>query len=71
MNWLISKIKLINSYFVDVVKKKSKEKKRRQHRVNNIVDNNDSNNDDDCIFSFFVLSPFYKNVGRFFLFVTG
>lgn len=66
MNWLISKIKLINSYFVNVVKKKQR-KKRRQHRVNNNVDNNDSNNDDDCIFSFFfVLSPFYKNVGRFF-----
>lgn len=27
MNWLISKIKLINSYFVDVVKKKAKKKK--------------------------------------------
>lgn len=53
--------------FCQCCKKKSKEKKRRQHRVNNNVDNNDSNNDDDCIFSFFfVLSPFYKNVGRFF-----
>lgn len=27
MNWLISKIKLINSYFVNVVKKKQRKKK--------------------------------------------
>lgn len=69
MNWLISKIKLINSYFVDVVKKKSKEKKRRQHRVNNIVDNNDSNNDDDCIFSFFCSLSLLQKCGEIFFYL--